>query len=119
MRMPGLSRSELAIVVFILLLVIVAGRLPRWGEALEAISTGAESHGTPKSRGPRRQTGPVRGHRAERALRVRCRRLIETRWVTQRRGTALPFTRLPHDERVRRPMASPWESALASPWGAQ
>ena len=32
--MPGLSRSELAIVVFILLLVIVAGRLPRWGEAL-------------------------------------------------------------------------------------
>jgi Sec-independent protein translocase protein TatA len=33
-RMPGLSTSELAIVVFILLLVIVAGRLPRWGEAL-------------------------------------------------------------------------------------
>jgi hypothetical protein len=32
--MPGLSASELAIVVFILLLVIVAGRLPRWGEAL-------------------------------------------------------------------------------------
>jgi Sec-independent protein translocase protein TatA len=34
MRMPGVSTSELAIVVFILLLVIVAGRLPRWGEAL-------------------------------------------------------------------------------------
>ena len=34
MGMPGLSTSELAIVVFILLLVIVAGRLPRWGEAL-------------------------------------------------------------------------------------
>jgi hypothetical protein len=30
----GLSTSELSIVVFILLLVIVAGRLPRWGEAL-------------------------------------------------------------------------------------
>jgi hypothetical protein len=34
MGMPGLSANELAIVVFILLLVIVAGRLPRWGEAL-------------------------------------------------------------------------------------
>jgi Sec-independent protein translocase protein TatA len=34
MDMVGLSTSELAIVVFILLLVIVAGRLPRWGEAL-------------------------------------------------------------------------------------
>jgi Sec-independent protein translocase protein TatA len=33
-RMPGLSTSELAIVVFILLLVVVAGRLARWGEAL-------------------------------------------------------------------------------------
>ncbi|HMJ55315.1 MAG TPA: hypothetical protein VK540_24740 [Polyangiaceae bacterium] len=32
--MLGLSTSELAIVVFILLLVVVAGRLPRWGEAL-------------------------------------------------------------------------------------
>jgi hypothetical protein len=32
--MPGLSASEAAIVVFILLLVIVAGRLHRWGEAL-------------------------------------------------------------------------------------
>jgi hypothetical protein len=34
MGMPGLSANELVIVVFILLLVIVAGRLPRWGEAL-------------------------------------------------------------------------------------
>ena len=34
MTMLGLSTSELAIVVFILLLVVVAGRLPRWGEAL-------------------------------------------------------------------------------------
>jgi len=34
MGVLGLSTSELAIVVFILLLVIVAGRLPRWGEAL-------------------------------------------------------------------------------------
>jgi Sec-independent protein translocase protein TatA len=33
-RMPGLSTNELAIVVFILLLVIVSGRLPRWGEAI-------------------------------------------------------------------------------------
>lgn len=32
--MPGLSMSELAIVAFILLLVTLAGRLPRWGEAL-------------------------------------------------------------------------------------
>jgi Sec-independent protein translocase protein TatA len=32
--MPGLSTSELAIVAFILLLVVVAGRLGRWGEAL-------------------------------------------------------------------------------------
>jgi len=32
--MPGLSASELAIVVFILLLVTVASRLPRWGESL-------------------------------------------------------------------------------------
>ena len=32
--MPGLSAGELTIVVFILLLVVVAGRLPRWGEAL-------------------------------------------------------------------------------------
>jgi hypothetical protein len=32
--MPGLSASELAIVVFILLLVSAASRLPRWGEAL-------------------------------------------------------------------------------------
>jgi Sec-independent protein translocase protein TatA len=34
MTMLGLSTSEFAIVVFILLLVIVAGRLPRWWEAL-------------------------------------------------------------------------------------
>ncbi|MET0594986.1 MAG: hypothetical protein ABW133_19965 [Polyangiaceae bacterium] len=34
MAMPGLSMSELAIVAFILLLVTLAGRLPRWGEAL-------------------------------------------------------------------------------------
>jgi Sec-independent protein translocase protein TatA len=34
MQMLGLSTSELAMVVFILLLVVVAGRLPRWGEAL-------------------------------------------------------------------------------------
>ena len=34
MGLPGLSMSELAIVLFILLLIIVAGRLPRWGEAL-------------------------------------------------------------------------------------
>jgi hypothetical protein len=32
--MPGLSASELSIVVFLLLLVSIAGRLPRWGEAL-------------------------------------------------------------------------------------
>jgi hypothetical protein len=32
--MPGLSASELAIVLFILLLVSAASRLPRWGEAL-------------------------------------------------------------------------------------
>jgi Sec-independent protein translocase protein TatA len=32
--LPGLSTSELAIVVFILMLVILAARLPRWGEAL-------------------------------------------------------------------------------------
>ena len=32
--MPGLSASELAIVIFILLLVTVASRLPRWGESL-------------------------------------------------------------------------------------
>lgn len=34
MAMPGLSMSELAIVAFILMLVTLAGRLPRWGEAL-------------------------------------------------------------------------------------
>jgi Sec-independent protein translocase protein TatA len=34
MAMPGLSMSELAIVAFILLLVTLAGRLPRWGESL-------------------------------------------------------------------------------------
>jgi len=33
-RMLGLSTSELSIVAFILLLVVVAGRLARWGEAL-------------------------------------------------------------------------------------
>jgi Sec-independent protein translocase protein TatA len=32
--MPGLSMSELAIVLFILLLVSVAARLPRWGESM-------------------------------------------------------------------------------------
>jgi Sec-independent protein translocase protein TatA len=32
--MPGLSMSELGIVLFILLLVIGAGRLPRWAESL-------------------------------------------------------------------------------------
>jgi hypothetical protein len=32
--MPGLSKSELGIVLFILLLIVVAGKLRAWGEAL-------------------------------------------------------------------------------------
>ncbi|HEX9296973.1 MAG TPA: hypothetical protein VF881_14115 [Polyangiaceae bacterium] len=56
--MPGLSASELGIVVFILLLIVVAGKLPAWGEAV-----GAYLHRRTDS-GPRRhQTGeqPPRG----------------------------------------------------------
>jgi Sec-independent protein translocase protein TatA len=32
--MPGLSKSELGIVLFILLLIVAAGKLRSWGEAL-------------------------------------------------------------------------------------
>jgi Sec-independent protein translocase protein TatA len=32
--MPGLSQSELGIVLFILLLVVAAGKLRAWGDAL-------------------------------------------------------------------------------------
>ena len=32
--MPGLSKSELGIVLFILLLIVASGKLKTWGEAL-------------------------------------------------------------------------------------
>jgi Sec-independent protein translocase protein TatA len=50
--MPGLSTSELAIVVFILLLVIVAGRLPRWGEALGSYLYRRSNGGPPSAEAP-------------------------------------------------------------------
>ena len=50
--MLGLSTSELAIVVFILLLVIVAGRLPRWGEALGSYLYRRRNGGPPTSEAP-------------------------------------------------------------------
>ena len=52
MRMPGLSTSELAIVVFILLLVIAAGRLPRWGEAVGSYLYRRGRHGSSENEGP-------------------------------------------------------------------
>jgi hypothetical protein len=50
--MPGLSTSELAIVVFILLLVVVAGRLPRWGEALGSYLYRRRNAGPPNDEAP-------------------------------------------------------------------
>jgi Sec-independent protein translocase protein TatA len=50
--MPGLSTSELAIVVFILLLVVVAGRLPRWGEALGSYLYRHRNGGPPGAEAP-------------------------------------------------------------------
>ena len=50
--MPGLSTSELAIVVFILMLVIVAGRLPRWGEALGSYLYRRRNAGQPHEDAP-------------------------------------------------------------------
>jgi hypothetical protein len=65
-KMPGLSTSELAIVVFILLLVVVAGRLPRWGEALGSYlyrrgnpgQPHAEAPASHEHASPRTPTGP-------------------------------------------------------------
>jgi len=50
--MLGLSTSELAIVVFILALVIVAGRLPRWGEALGSYLYRRRNGGHPDAEAP-------------------------------------------------------------------
>ncbi len=50
--MLGLSASELGIVVFILVLIVVAGKLPAWGEAL-----GGYLHRRADSAGRRRPRG--------------------------------------------------------------
>jgi len=50
--MLGLSTSELAMVLFILALVIVAGRLPRWGEALGSYLYRQRNPGQPDAAGP-------------------------------------------------------------------
>jgi len=50
--MLGLSTSELAIVVFILLLVVVAGRLSRWGEALGSYLYRRRNPGPPSADAP-------------------------------------------------------------------
>ena len=55
--MLGLSTSELAIVVFILLLVVVAGRLPRWGEALGSYLYKRSHGGRTESSAPASQDG--------------------------------------------------------------
>jgi Sec-independent protein translocase protein TatA len=49
--MPGLSKSELAIVVFLLLLVVMAGKLPRWGEALGSYLYKRKNGGPPGAQG--------------------------------------------------------------------
>jgi Sec-independent protein translocase protein TatA len=48
--MPGLSTSEFGIVLFILLLIVAAGKLPAWGEAMGAYwyRRGQSSKGGPK-----------------------------------------------------------------------
>jgi len=56
--MPGLSKSELGMVLFILLLIVSSGKLKAWGEAL---GSNLYRRGGPGRRGRQSDPGAPKG----------------------------------------------------------